>query len=199
MKIGDRIKEKREEKSMSQVDLANKINVSKQTLYKYENNIVTNIPSDKIELLAKFLDTTPAYLMGWEDENGYYTDDILCGINAMTNILNYIYDDVDFHEYIMCETFDVILRKDSTEIVLNENEYNLLFDFICSNIPNYIQLIKGKSAKNGLSNTRFTNLEDAKEYLRSQNHLAALKKGDTNLPDSDIVRIANEIYQNNDK
>lgn len=32
---------------MSQVEFADKINVSKQTLYKYENDIITNIPSDK--------------------------------------------------------------------------------------------------------------------------------------------------------
>nr|WP_242843822.1 MULTISPECIES: helix-turn-helix transcriptional regulator [Clostridia] len=36
-----------------QTELAEKIGVSKQTLYKYENNIVTNIPSYKIELIAK--------------------------------------------------------------------------------------------------------------------------------------------------
>ena len=48
-----------------ETDLADKIGVSKQTMYKYENNIVTNIPSDKIELIAKNLGTTPAALMGW--------------------------------------------------------------------------------------------------------------------------------------
>lgn len=51
---------------MSQVEFADKINVSKQTLYKYENNIITNIPSDKIEAAAKIGNVTPAFLMGWE-------------------------------------------------------------------------------------------------------------------------------------
>ena len=50
---------------MSQVDFADKINVSKQTLYKYENNIITNIPSDKIEAAARLGNVSPAYLMGW--------------------------------------------------------------------------------------------------------------------------------------
>lgn len=67
MKIGDRIKSKRQEQRLSQTELAQKIGVSKQTLYKYENNIITNIPSDKIELLSTSLDTSPAYLMGWEE------------------------------------------------------------------------------------------------------------------------------------
>ena len=48
MTVGERIKELRTSLGLSQVDIADKINVSKQTLYKYENNIITNIPSDKI-------------------------------------------------------------------------------------------------------------------------------------------------------
>lgn len=66
MTIGDRIKKQRESINISQTELAEKIGISKQTLYKYENNIVTNIPSDKIELIAKVLGTTPSYIMGWE-------------------------------------------------------------------------------------------------------------------------------------
>ena len=68
MNIGERIKKLRNDIGLSQTELADKIGVSKQTLYKYENGIVTNIPSDKIELLAKYLNTTPAFLMGWTYE-----------------------------------------------------------------------------------------------------------------------------------
>lgn len=72
MSIGDRIKKRRELLNMPQVELAGKIQVSKQTLYKYENNIITNIPSDKLESVAKVLDISPSYLMGWDDN---FTDD----------------------------------------------------------------------------------------------------------------------------
>ena len=41
MNIGDRIKNKRLKLDINQNDLAEKIGVSKQTLYKYENSIVT--------------------------------------------------------------------------------------------------------------------------------------------------------------
>lgn len=68
MTIGARIKELRLKNNMMQVDLAKAVNSSKQTIYKYENDIVTNIPYDKIILLAKALNTTTAYLMGWEDD-----------------------------------------------------------------------------------------------------------------------------------
>lgn len=67
MTIGDRIKLLREEAKITQDELAKHIDTTKQTIHKYENNIVTNIPSDKIEIIAKVLGTHPAYLMGWTD------------------------------------------------------------------------------------------------------------------------------------
>lgn len=69
MTVGERIKLARETKNLSQTDLANACKISKQTLYKYENNIITNIPSDKIEVIANYLSISPAYLMGWETDN----------------------------------------------------------------------------------------------------------------------------------
>ena len=65
---GLRLKELREQKGMSQTEAARHIGVSKQTLYKYENNIITNIPSDIIEKIAVLYETTPAYLMGWQEQ-----------------------------------------------------------------------------------------------------------------------------------
>lgn len=67
MTTGERIKDLRLKKNLKQVDLAQAVKSSKQTIYKYENNIVTNIPYDKIIALAKALETSVAYLMGWED------------------------------------------------------------------------------------------------------------------------------------
>ena len=67
MTKGEKITLLREERGLSQVDLAYQVGVSKQTMYKYENDIVTNIPSDKIELIATALRTSPAYIMGWDD------------------------------------------------------------------------------------------------------------------------------------
>ena len=79
MTVGERIKLARETKNLSQTDLANACKICKQTLYKYENNIITNIPSDKREVIANYLSISPAYLMGWEtdnkDTNNKLTDD----------------------------------------------------------------------------------------------------------------------------
>ena len=66
--IGDRVKKRRKHLDKTQEEIAAVVKVTKQTIQKYENNIITNIPSDKIELLAKALNCSPGYLMGWEDE-----------------------------------------------------------------------------------------------------------------------------------
>ena len=69
MTIGEKIKSLRESKRITQTELAEKLGTTKQNIYKYENGIITNIPSDKIELMAKCFEVSPGYIMGWEDEN----------------------------------------------------------------------------------------------------------------------------------
>lgn len=68
MTKGERIRSRREELGIGQTDLAKKVGISKQSLYKYEKDIITNIPTDVVERLATALDTTPAYIMGWKTE-----------------------------------------------------------------------------------------------------------------------------------
>lgn len=66
MTKGERIKELRERKKLTQEELARLLDTTKQTISKYEKGIVTNIPSDRIESMAKILDSTPEYILGWE-------------------------------------------------------------------------------------------------------------------------------------
>lgn len=65
---GDRLRSLREQKKLTQEELARLLDTKRQTISKYEKGIVTNIPSDRIEALAKILDTTPEYILGWEEE-----------------------------------------------------------------------------------------------------------------------------------
>nr|DAF64390.1 MAG TPA: Repressor protein CI [Siphoviridae sp. ct9UA16] len=67
MSLGNNIKYARKAAGLTQEDIAREIGVSKQTVQKYESGIITTISSDKIEIIAKLLRTTPAKLMGWED------------------------------------------------------------------------------------------------------------------------------------
>jgi repressor LexA len=66
--LSEKIKFLRKSKGMSLEQLAELVGTSRQTVHRYENGTITNIPHDKIEALAKALDTTPARLMGWEEE-----------------------------------------------------------------------------------------------------------------------------------
>lgn len=65
----DRIKARREELNMSQEELANKLGYkSRSSVNKIEKG-ENDIPQSKIAAFAKALDTTPGYLMGWEDNS----------------------------------------------------------------------------------------------------------------------------------
>lgn len=66
MNIGLRIKERRKEIKMSADELAKRLGKDRSTIYRYEKGDIENLPLDILEPIAKALDTTPAYLMGWE-------------------------------------------------------------------------------------------------------------------------------------
>lgn len=68
MSIGKKIRELRESRGMSLEDVARLCDTTRQAIYKYENEIVTNIPYDRIILLAKALNTTPSQLFDWEED-----------------------------------------------------------------------------------------------------------------------------------
>lgn len=67
MTKGERIKQLREQNGYTQEEMAKALKTTKQTISKYELGIVTNIPSDRIEDIAKLLNSTPEYILGWED------------------------------------------------------------------------------------------------------------------------------------
>lgn len=73
--IGERIRGKRQNLGYTLEKLANEIGVTPSTILKYENGSI-NIPSDKIEKLSLVLKTTPAYLMGWEDNKDKMINEI---------------------------------------------------------------------------------------------------------------------------
>ncbi|WP_242835877.1 helix-turn-helix transcriptional regulator [Clostridium sp. DL-VIII] len=68
MGLKENIKKRRLDLNLTLEEVSNKLSVSKPTLQRYESGVISNIPSDKIEKLAAILETTPAYLMGWEEE-----------------------------------------------------------------------------------------------------------------------------------
>lgn len=67
MRIGERIKQRRLELGYTADALAKLLNKNRATIYRYENGDIENMPIDVLEPLAKALNTTPAYLMGWQE------------------------------------------------------------------------------------------------------------------------------------
>lgn len=68
MTIGERIKKLRLQSGLTQEELGNSIGAIKQTINKYENGTITNIPTDKIEAMAKVFGVSEAFIMGWEEK-----------------------------------------------------------------------------------------------------------------------------------
>ena len=67
MTIGQRIKEKRESMHMSQEELAQKAGYkSRSSIHKIELGSYA-LPQNKIKAIADALQTTPGYIMGWDD------------------------------------------------------------------------------------------------------------------------------------
>lgn len=68
MNLGERIKIARENAGLTQEELGKKCGTTKQTIYKYETGAVTNIPIDKLEVIAGAVNVPAARLLGWEME-----------------------------------------------------------------------------------------------------------------------------------
>ena len=56
-----------ESAGLTQDEVAKRINVTPQAIYKYEKGIVSNIPLDKIAQLANLFSVSPSVLAGWDE------------------------------------------------------------------------------------------------------------------------------------
>lgn len=65
-KFGNRVKELRTHKGLSQRDLADKMNYDHSTIGRIERGLI-DVPQSRVKEFAKVLGVTPAYLMGTED------------------------------------------------------------------------------------------------------------------------------------
>lgn len=148
MTVGERIKEVRTKLGMSQVDFADKINVSKQTLYKYENNIITNIPSDKVEAAARIGNISPAYLMGWDeqwDKKSKQFEDKINAFFLQLRGLGWSYKWLDSEK-------KYLLSNGTTSIKITAEEYGNLVDSSEDFCRHQLQKLLLKSSSLLLSN-----------------------------------------------
>ena len=64
--LSNKLKELRKTKRLTLEELAKAVGTSRQTIHRYENGVISNVPAEKVVLLAEALGVTPAELMGWE-------------------------------------------------------------------------------------------------------------------------------------
>jgi len=65
MTIGQKLRELRIKAGLTQTEVAKKLGVATQTVFKYEKDLVQNIPASTVEKLAELFGSTPAALLGW--------------------------------------------------------------------------------------------------------------------------------------
>lgn len=66
MTLGDRIKQAREARGMTMLQLAEKIGVREATVSRYESGTIKNLPQSRLVAIAKALGVDSNYLMDWD-------------------------------------------------------------------------------------------------------------------------------------
>ena len=80
MTTGDRIKRLRKELGLSADELGEMIGKDRSTIYRYERGDIENATVDVIPRLAKALQTTPQYILGWDNKPMFYWLDPTCAM-----------------------------------------------------------------------------------------------------------------------
>lgn len=88
MTTGERMKQRRKELGFSAEKVAERLGVSPATIYRYERGDIEKVPGDSLGELAKILQTTPAYLMGWKEKPQPAPRPIPKGIATMPEMVN---------------------------------------------------------------------------------------------------------------
>lgn len=148
MTVGKRIKERRTELNMSADELAKRLNKNRATIYRYEKGEIGNLPIDILEPLAKALETTPQYLMGWEKEN-----EVLTSSNGIT--MGDVFKSLRLGNKLTIEEFakeigisiEEIKSYETGEVQIPVNIINLVSDFFGISISELIGAHKNNTSK----------------------------------------------------
>lgn len=65
--LPDRLKSRRKELGLTLLQVAKRVGISEGTVQRWENGIIKSLRYENVVKLADALETTPAYLMGWEE------------------------------------------------------------------------------------------------------------------------------------
>jgi repressor LexA len=65
--LSNNLKKLRRERGLTLDDLARALDTSRQTIHRYENGVIANVPPEKVARLASALGVSPSALMGWSE------------------------------------------------------------------------------------------------------------------------------------
>lgn len=71
--VGQRIKQKRESQKLSLQYVADKLDINRSSVMRWENGETNRIKLPMLERLAQILHTTPEFLMGYESDDSIYS------------------------------------------------------------------------------------------------------------------------------
>lgn len=94
----DRLFRKVKEKGIKQCDMAKQAGIDRTTVYKYEKGEIKALSTKKVEEIAKKLDVSPAYLMGWDfdvDTDINDSKDILASLIGLVSEIDRINSQID--------------------------------------------------------------------------------------------------------
>lgn len=142
MGIGENLRKLRQISNMTLEEAGKKVGITKQTMFKYETGIVTNIPIPNIEKLAKLYSVHPAQIMGWTDEQPSETTPIKLAPIYQTRrrlalAYNAINDEGQVRVADYAEDLQISGRYDRDSLPLSEE------------IQQYITIVGSAAAGNG--------------------------------------------------
>lgn len=108
MNIGKRIKERRKELGMSADKLAKILGKDRSTIFRYEKGDIENLPLDILQPIAKALNTTPSYLMGWEDKKSSPDDKLTEGEKMLLDLFRQVPEE---QQQLVLQMISVALNK----------------------------------------------------------------------------------------
>jgi transcriptional regulator with XRE-family HTH domain len=126
MDVGKRIKERRIELNISVDELAKRLNKNRTTVYRYEKGDIENLPIDILGPLAKALNTTPAYLMGWDSKPNSTIDTITDYYRLSTEDLTK--EELECKGNVRIERFKIWAKK-FDKYVFTDEEHSKLVEY----------------------------------------------------------------------
>lgn len=122
MEMGEKIKYHRLKLNMTLEELGDKVGVGKSTVRKWENGMIANMKRDKIAKLAKALNVSPGYLMGWTESPERQVLDVSGLVEVIKEATMQAYERGDIKYYEDDETAEM------AQSLFENEDMRLLFD-----------------------------------------------------------------------